>query len=87
LDNGLIQENESLNDEKAAALIFLPDFSTANKLTDISGRGVGMDTVVALQKRGGYVKINFLDNKRFCSRAFETVVYLPSHYAVSTKSQ
>ncbi|MDD1626315.1 MAG: HAMP domain-containing protein [Methylococcaceae bacterium] len=87
LDNGLIQENESLNDEKAAALIFLPGFSTANKLTDISGRGVGMDTVVGFaRKEGGYVKINFLDNKEgFAQRAFETVVYLPSHYAVSTK--
>ena len=87
LDNGLIQENESLNDEKAAALIFLPGFSTANKLTDISGRGVGMDTVVGFaRKEGGYVKINFLDNKEgFAQRAFETVVYLPAHYAVSTK--
>ena len=87
LDNGLIQENESLDDEKAAALIFLPGFSTANKLTDISGRGVGMDTVVGFaRKEGGYVKINFLDNKEgFAQRAFETVVYLPSHYAVSTK--
>ncbi len=86
-DNGLIQENESLNDEKAAALIFLPGFSTANKLTDISGRGVGMDTVVGFaRKEGGYVKINFLDNKEgFAQRAFETVVYLPAHYAVSTK--
>jgi two-component system chemotaxis sensor kinase CheA len=87
LDNGLIQENESLDDEKAAALIFLPGFSTANKLTDISGRGVGMDTVVGFaRKEGGYVKINFLDNKEgFAQRAFETVVYLPAHYAVSTK--
>lgn len=87
LDNGLIQEDESLDDEKAAALIFLPGFSTANKLTDISGRGVGMDTVVGFaRKEGGYVKINFLDNKEgFAQRAFETVVYLPAHYAVSTK--
>jgi two-component system chemotaxis sensor kinase CheA len=84
LNNGLLQETESLNDEKTAALIFLPGFSTADKLTDISGRGVGMDAVLGFaRKEGGTVKINFLDNKEGAdSRAFETAVYLPASYAV-----
>jgi two-component system chemotaxis sensor kinase CheA len=84
LNNGLLQETESLNDEKTAALIFLPGFSTADKLTDISGRGVGMDAVLGFaRKEGGNVKINFLDNKEGAdSRAFETAVYLPASYAV-----
>jgi len=84
LNNGLLQETESLNDEKTAALIFLPGFSTADKLTDISGRGVGMDAVLGFaRKEGGNVKINFLDNKEGSdNRAFETAVYLPASYAV-----
>jgi len=85
LDNGLIQENENLDDEKTAALIFLPGFSTADKLTDISGRGVGMDAVLGFaRKEGGNVKINFLDNNEGSERrAFETAVYLPANYAVT----
>lgn len=84
LNNGLIQEIESLNDEKTAALIFLPGFSTADQLTDISGRGVGMDAVLGFaRKEGGNVKINFLDNKEGSdNRTFETAVYLPASYAV-----
>jgi two-component system, chemotaxis family, sensor kinase CheA len=89
LDNGLIQGDENLDDEKIAALIFLPGFSTADKLTDISGRGVGMDAVLGFaRKEDGHVKINFLDNKEGSDyRAFETVVYLPANYAVSTEEE
>ncbi|MGZ4968656.1 MAG: Hpt domain-containing protein [Methylobacter sp.] len=89
LENGLIQENDHLNDEKIAALIFLPGFSTADKLTDISGRGVGMDAVLGFAKKeDGHVKINFLDNKEGSDyRAFETAVYLPANYAVSIDEQ
>ncbi|MGZ5052680.1 MAG: HAMP domain-containing protein [Methylobacter sp.] len=85
LDNGLIQEHGHLDDEKIAGLIFLPGFSTADKLTDISGRGVGMDAVLGFaRKEGGNVKINFLDDKEgFERRAFETAVYLPASYAVT----
>jgi len=84
LVNGLMQQNKSLSDEEVAALIFLPGFSTADNLTDISGRGVGMDAVIGFaRKEGGHVKINFLDNKEGSDyRAFETVVYFPAHYAV-----
>jgi len=85
LANGLIQEHESLDDEKTAALIFQPGFSTADNLTDISGRGVGMDAVIGFaRKEGGHVKINFLDDKEGSDyRAFETAVYFPANYVVS----
>jgi two-component system chemotaxis sensor kinase CheA len=88
IDNGMIEGNEPLNDEKIAALIFLPGFSTADLLTNISGRGVGMDAVLGfVRKEGGHVKINFLDNKEGSEhRAFETAVYLPANYAVSIES-
>jgi len=44
---GLISESEAaaMNHEKAVDLIFLPGLSTNDKVTDISGRGVGMDIV------------------------------------------
>jgi two-component system chemotaxis sensor kinase CheA len=47
VEKGLITEEraESMSDEDAIDLIFLPGFSTALKITDISGRGVGMDVV------------------------------------------
>lgn len=42
---GLISESESQDDEQIYQLIFEPGFSTANVVTDVSGRGVGMDVV------------------------------------------
>lgn len=41
----LIAPNAELTDEQIYQLIFLPGLSTAEKLTDVSGRGVGMDVV------------------------------------------
>jgi two-component system chemotaxis sensor kinase CheA len=43
--NGLISEGERLTDREIDQLIFHPGFSTAERITDISGRGVGMDVV------------------------------------------
>lgn len=55
---GLIGEREELSDRDIANLIFLPGFSTADKVTDISGRGVGMDVVKkALNNLGGMIDI------------------------------
>lgn len=42
---GLISPEVELSEKDAFALIFIPGFSTADKLTNISGRGVGMDVV------------------------------------------
>ncbi|MCX6537703.1 MAG: chemotaxis protein CheA [Acidobacteria bacterium] len=42
---GLIGENDTLSDNEIHQLIFRPGFSTADKVTEISGRGVGMDVV------------------------------------------
>lgn len=44
-ENGLIDPNKELTDNEIYKLILLPGFSTAKKITDISGRGVGMDVV------------------------------------------
>jgi len=50
---------ETMSDKELIKLIFLPGFSTAQKLTDISGRGVGMDVVYTnLTKLGGTIDID-----------------------------
>jgi two-component system chemotaxis sensor kinase CheA len=45
VDRGLVAEGNSLSDGEVYNLIFQPGFSTAEKVTDVSGRGVGMDVV------------------------------------------
>jgi len=45
IERGLIASGESLSDSDAFGLIFRAGFSTAEKVTDVSGRGVGMDVV------------------------------------------
>lgn len=43
--SGIVSENDNLSDEEIADLIFRPGFSTADVVSDVSGRGVGMDVV------------------------------------------
>ena len=52
-EKGLIDEArlESLSDQEAIQLIFLPGFSTAAEISDVSGRGVGMDAVRSAVER------------------------------------
>ncbi len=45
IEKGLIESDKSMSDSDVFSLIFAPGFSTADKITDISGRGVGMDVV------------------------------------------
>jgi len=45
IQQGLIASAEGLSDKDVYDLIFAPGFSTADKITDVSGRGVGMDVV------------------------------------------
>jgi two-component system chemotaxis sensor kinase CheA len=45
IERGLIKENDNLTNKEIFNLIFEPGFSTAEKVTNISGRGVGMDVV------------------------------------------
>jgi two-component system chemotaxis sensor kinase CheA len=55
---GLIAENEKLTDDQIWSMIFKPGFSTADKITDISGRGVGMDVVKRnIENLGGTISI------------------------------
>jgi two-component system, chemotaxis family, sensor kinase CheA len=63
LEKGVIQENEmDMPDEKVWNLIFAPGFSTAEKVSDISGRGVGMDVVLKnVEKIRGKVEVSSED--------------------------
>lgn len=55
---GLIQDGDKLGDRELHQLIFHPGFSTAEKVTDISGRGVGTDVVMSkVQKLRGRVEV------------------------------
>jgi two-component system chemotaxis sensor kinase CheA len=55
---GLISPDLQLTDEEIDNLIFLPGFSTADKISDVSGRGVGMDVVKrSVQALGGRISI------------------------------
>lgn len=45
VQNGVIEADAQLSDAEICQLIFEPGFSTAEKVTDVSGRGVGMDVV------------------------------------------
>ena len=58
IEKGLVQEHEELSDERIYNLIFSPGFSTAEQLSEVSGRGVGMDVVRRnVRDLGGNVSI------------------------------
>ncbi|MCX6611651.1 MAG: chemotaxis protein CheA [Acidobacteria bacterium] len=57
-ERGLVGPNEHLSKEKTEELIFAPGFSTAAQLSDVSGRGVGMDIVKRnIKELGGNIEI------------------------------
>jgi two-component system, chemotaxis family, sensor kinase CheA len=59
LDRGLVSSNQELTDEQVDNLIFMPGFSTAEQVSDVSGRGVGMDVVRRnINDLGGHVQIH-----------------------------
>ncbi|GFN31874.1 chemotaxis protein CheA [Paenibacillus xylaniclasticus] len=64
--NGVLSEEEAnkLTEEQAQMLIFAPGFSTADKISDISGRGVGLDVVkTKITSLGGHVTIRSQQGK------------------------
>lgn len=59
LKMGLISEFESINDQTLYSFLFLPGFSTKDKVTELSGRGVGLDVVKEMiEKLRGKVEIH-----------------------------
>jgi two-component system chemotaxis sensor kinase CheA len=86
LEKGLIVAGQALSDEETAELIFHPGFSTAEHVTEVSGRGVGMDAVRDFLKREqGTIALRFTDDQNGAAfRQFQTVVTLPARYALDT---
>lgn len=64
IEKGLIHQEDSLSEKELYNLIFAPGFSMAKKITNISGRGVGMDVVKkGIDALGGALEINSKKNE------------------------
>lgn len=83
LASGLIDADAALTAQQIAQLIFQPGFSTAQAVTEVSGRGVGMDAVKGfIQSEGGTIALHFTDDDaQNAYRSFETVITLPAKCA------
>jgi two-component system, chemotaxis family, sensor kinase CheA len=58
-ERGLVAPDQELTEEQIDNLIFMPGFSTADQISDVSGRGVGMDVVRRnINDLGGHVQIS-----------------------------
>jgi two-component system, chemotaxis family, sensor kinase CheA len=63
-ERGLVGPDEELSEERVYNLIFAPGFSTADVVSDVSGRGVGMDVVKRnINELGGHVQIHSTPGK------------------------
>lgn len=88
LAKGLIGKDATPAPEAVAELIFISGFSTAEQVTEVSGRGVGMDAIKGfLEREDGTIQIHFLDdNIQAEYRPFEIVISLPEKFAVQADS-
>ncbi len=72
-EKNLLDGSGNLTDIELIELIFLPEFSTKTSLTEISGRGFGLDAVKSsVEKTGGTIKV---ESKRGKGATFE--IFLP----------
>jgi two-component system, chemotaxis family, sensor kinase CheA len=86
LARGWLAPDAELSDDAIAALIFRPGFSTAEHVTEVSGRGVGMDAVRDfLTREHGRIELRFTDDHVGAPfRRFQTIVHLPGQWAVDS---
>ncbi len=64
IEKGLVSENDELTDEQIFDLIFSPGLSTAKEISDVSGRGVGMDVVKRnIRELGGNIEVKSIEGK------------------------
>lgn len=85
IEQGILNESHAHAPQDIAQLIFRSGFSTADQVTEVSGRGVGMDAVRGfLEREGGHIEIRFLDEQHDADfRPFETLISLPDKFAAS----
>ncbi|MBC8720351.1 HAMP domain-containing protein [Paraburkholderia sp. 31.1] len=86
IERGWIDADAALSDEAIAEMIFRSGFSTAQTVSEISGRGVGMDAVRDFVRREhGRIELRFTDDRRGADyRRFQTVVSFPEDWAVDS---
>ncbi|MBI3560192.1 MAG: GAF domain-containing protein [Gammaproteobacteria bacterium] len=84
VEKGLFKNVDEVNDEQLAELIFMSGVSTADSVSDVSGRGVGMDAIRKfVEKLGGKVEIHFKaksGNSDFLP--FESWIIIPADLTV-----
>jgi hypothetical protein len=88
LAKGLLGKDDIPAPEAIAELIFISGFSTAEQVTEVSGRGVGMDAIKGfLEREDGTIQIHFLDDTIQAEyRPFQIVISLPEKFAVQADS-
>lgn len=86
VEQGLLAADSTTSAHDIAQLIFASGFSTASAVTEVSGRGVGMDAVRGfVQAEGGNISLQLASTDAsvdYCP--FETVITLPAKFAVQT---
>jgi chemotaxis protein histidine kinase CheA len=85
IERRLIEEDTLLSDTQIAQLVLRPGFSTATQVTEVSGRGVGMDAVKGfVEAEGGSLTLEILDTASSQDyRPFETLILLPGKFALA----
>ncbi|MBC3869915.1 response regulator [Undibacterium oligocarboniphilum] len=79
LSRGMISNEQAPNDAETASLIFEPGFSTATEITELAGRGVGMDVVRSeAASLGGRVEVSTI-----AGQGAEFTIHLPLTLAVT----
>ena len=64
VSSGLMEADQAIDDQQAANLIFMPGFTTATQITELSGRGIGMDVVKSeVNSVGGQIETTSLPGK------------------------
>jgi two-component system chemotaxis sensor kinase CheA len=85
IERHLIAADAQLGDAQIAQLVLQPGFSTAEHVTEVSGRGVGMDAVKGfVEAEGGTLTLTLLDESGTSDfRPFETLILLPGKFALA----
>lgn len=85
VERGIVEPGDDMGPDQIAQLVWMAGFSTADHVTEVSGRGVGMDAVHGfVQAHGGSISLvlDETDTLGGC-RPFETVMRLPAKLAVA----
>ncbi len=85
MERKLISEDALLSNAQLAQWVLLPGFSTAAHVTEVSGRGVGMDAVKGfVEALGGSLQVHILDASAALDfRRFEMLILLPGKLALA----